>query len=407
MTFKINKKFFVLAGETSGDYIGSSIIRGLKKKEGENSSFFGIGGSLMKEEGLRSLYEMNDFNIIGFMKTIYNYKKLNHYKNTIIKNIFEEKPDAIITIDTKGFSLALAKKLKTLFKKSDFKCPLIHFVPPTIWAYGQSRINKWRNLHDGLFCLFKNEEEIFYKYNVKCAYIGNPVIENFLSINKKNNNLENLHKKYNIQKKDINCLLFPGSRDTEINNIIDEFILLIKNNKKNIKNIKNIKWFIPTTKLQYKKIIDKIKISGLTTYVKVIILKKNYDILKCADIAVACSGTITLELVLFKIPTIAVYKTDFLSSFIGRILVDFKNVLLPNFLLDRQLVPFLFQERCQFKYISQILFENIEQIETKRVLFEQASNEIIDRMKYKEGRKKFNFSKNSSEQIMSIINNFN
>ena len=404
MTFKINKKFFILAGETSGDYIGSSIIRGLKKKEGEDSSFIGVGGSLMKEEGLRSLYEMNNFNIIGFMNTICNYKKLNHYKNTIIKNIFEEKPDAIITIDTKGFSLALAKKLKTLFKKSDFKCPLIHFVPPTIWAYGKSRINKWKNLHDGLFCLFKNEEEIFNKNDVKCSYLGNPVIENFISIDKKNNNLENLHKKYNIHKQDINCLLFPGSRDTEINKIINEFILLIKNNKN---NIKNIKWFIPTTKLQYKKIIDKIKIAGLTTYVKVIILKKNYDILKCADIAVACSGTITLELVLFKIPTIAVYKTDFLSSFIGRILVDFKNVLLPNFLLDRQLVPFLFQERCQFKYISQILFENIEQIETKRVLFEQASNEIIDRMKYKEGRKKINFSKNSSEQIMSIINNFN
>ena len=252
--------------------------------------------------------------------------------------------------------------------------------------------------------MFKNEEEIFNKNDVKCSYLGNPVIENFISIDKKNNNLENLHKKYNIHKQDINCLLFPGSRDTEVNKIINEFILLIKNNKN---NIKNIKWFIPTTKLQYKKIIDKIKIAELTTYVKVIILKKNYDILKCADIAVACSGTITLELVLFKIPTIAVYKTDFLSSFIGRILVDFKNVLLPNFLLDRQLVPFLFQERCQFKYISQILFENIEQIEAKRVLFEQASNEIIERMKYKKGRKKINFSKKSSEQIMSIINNFN
>jgi lipid-A-disaccharide synthase len=404
MTFKINKKFFILAGETSGDYIGSSIIRGLKKKEGENISFFGIGGFLMKEEGLRSLYDMNNFNIIGFMNTIYNYKKLNHYKNTIIKNIFEEKPDAIITIDTKGFSLALAKKLKTLFKKSDFKCPLIHFVPPTIWAYGPSRINKWRNLHDGLFCLFKNEEEIFYKYNVKCAYLGNPVIENFLSINKKNNNLENLHKKYNIQKKDINCLLFPGSRDTEINNIIHEFILLIKYNKN---NIKNIKWFIPTTKLQYRKIVDKIKNAKLSKYVKVFILKNNYDILKCADIAVACSGTITLELVLFKIPTIAVYKADFLSSFIGRILVDFKNVLLPNFLLERKLVPFLFQERCQFKYINQLLFENIEQIETKRMLFEQASYEIINRMNYKQSRNNFNFSKNSSNEIISIINNFN
>ena len=404
MALKINKKFFILAGETSGDYIGSSIIRGLKEKEGENSIFFGIGGSLMKKEGLRSLYEMNDFNIIGFMNTIYNYKKLNNHKNCIVKNIFEEKPDAIITIDTKGFSLALAKKLKTLFKKSDFRCPLIHFVPPTIWAYGQSRINKWKNLHDGLFCLFKNEEEIFNKNDVKCSYLGNPVIENFISIDKKNNNLENLHKKYNIHKQDINCLLFPGSRDAEINKIINEFILLIKNNKN---NIKNIKWFIPTTKLQYNKIIDIIKISGLTKYVKVIILKKNYDILKCADIAVACSGTITLELVLFKIPTIAVYKTDFLSSFIGRILVDFKNVVLPNFLLERKLVPFLFQERCKFKYINQLLIENIEQIETKRILFQQASNEIIDRMKYKQSRKNFNFSKNSSDEIISIINNFN
>ena len=404
MALKIKKKFFILAGETSGDYIGSSIIRGLKEKEGENSIFFGIGGSLMKKEGLRSLYEMNDFNIIGFMNTIYNYKKLNNHKNSIVKNIFEEKPDAIITIDTKGFSLALAKKLKTLFKKSDFRCPLIHFVPPTIWAYGHSRINKWKNLHDGLFCLFKNEEEIFNKNDVKCSYLGNPIIENFISIDKKNNNLENLHKKYNIHKQDINCLLFPGSRDAEINKIINEFILLIKNNKN---NIKNIKWFIPTTKLQYNKIIDIIKISGLTKYVKVIILKKNYDILKCADIAVACSGTITLELVLFKIPTIAVYKTDFLSSFIGRILVDFKNVVLPNFLLERKLVPFLFQEKCKFKYINQLLIENIEQIETKRKLFQQASNEIIDRMKYKQSRKNFNFSKNSSDEIISIINDFN
>ena len=96
-----------------------------------------------------------------------------------------------------------------------------------------------------------------------------------------------------------------------------------------------------------------------------------------------------------------------MSSFIGRILVDFKNVLLPNFLLERKLVPFLFQERCQFKYINQLLFENIEQIETKRILFEQASYEIIDRMSYKQSRNNFNFSKNSSNEIISIINNFN
>ena len=402
MKLNINKKFFILAGETSGDYIGRSIIRGLKDREGPNTYFFGVGGSFMKEEGLNVIYEMNDFNIIGFVNTVYNYKKLNNYKNHIINKILIERPDAVITIDTKGFSLALAKKLKSLFKKNNFKCPLIHFVPPTIWAYGKSRINKWRNLHDGLFCLLKNEEDIFKKYNVQCNYVGNPIIENFININKKKNNSKIIYQRFNLYQKDLICLLFPGSRDTEINNILAEYILLIKKNKK----LKNIKWFIPTTKLQYSKIVNEIKNAELSKIVKVIILKDNYDILKCADIAVACSGTITLELVLFKIPTIAVYKTDFLSSFIGRILVDFKNVLLPNFILERKLVPFLFQEKCQCKYINQLLFENIEQIETKKELFEQASNEIIEIMDYSKNEKKNKFSTKSSNEIMSIINNF-
>ena len=404
MKLNINKKFFILAGETSGDYIGSSVIRGLKKREGPNTSFFGIGGSLMKEEGLRTIYEMNDFNIIGFVNTVYNYKKLNNYKNNIINLILTEKPDAVITIDTKGFSLALAKKLKILFKKNSFKCPLIHFVPPTIWAYGKSRINKWKNLHDGLFCLFKNEVDIFNQSNVKCIYAGNPIVENFINIDKKNINLKTIYKKYNFQQQDMICLLFPGSRDTEINNILSEFILLVKNNEN---KVKNIKWVLPTTKLQYDKIVLKLKNNEVSNIVKVIILKDNYDILKCADIAVACSGTITLELVLFKIPTIAVYKTDFLSSLIGRMLVNFKNVLLPNFLLNKNLIPFLFQERCRFTYINEILFEYIEKIETKKQLFKNASNEIIELMHYTKNEKDNNFSAKSSNKIMSIVNNFN
>ena len=72
------------------------------------------------------------------------------------------------------------KKLKKKFAETKFKCPLIHFVPPTIWAYGKSRIKKWENLHDGLFCLFKNEEDIFRKFNIKCSYVGNPIVEKFL-----------------------------------------------------------------------------------------------------------------------------------------------------------------------------------------------------------------------------------
>ena len=108
------KKVFILAGEASGDYIGSSVMKGLKLID-EKISFFGIGGPLMIEEGLKSKYKMNDFNIIGFLNFLNNYNKLKNYVNEITKLIFFEKPIVVITIDTKGFSYELAKNLKKSF----------------------------------------------------------------------------------------------------------------------------------------------------------------------------------------------------------------------------------------------------------------------------------------------------
>ena len=183
MKLKKNRKIFILAGESSSDFIGSCVIRGIKKYD-NNTKFFGVGGNLMEKEGLKSLYNIKEFNVIGFLNTVIKLKKLRNYVNEIVKFIIREKPKIVITIDTKGFSLALAKSLRIAFKNSNFKCPLIHFVPPTIWAYGKSRINKWKNLHDELICLYKIEEDIFKKYDTKCIYLGNPIVEKFLSFEK-------------------------------------------------------------------------------------------------------------------------------------------------------------------------------------------------------------------------------
>lgn len=403
MSFAPIQKIFILAGESSSDYIGASVMMGLKEFNKNNINFFGVGGPLMKEQGLETIYEMNEFNIIGFINTIYNYKKLNGYINQIVDLILKEKPNVVITIDTKGFSLALAKRIKKIFTMNKFKCPLIHFVPPTIWAYGKSRIKKWKNLHDGLFCLFKNEEFIFSQHKINCIYTGNPVIENFINFNKKKVNLKLLKNKYIQNSKKYLCLLFPGSRDSEINFILAEFIHLIKNSEK---NNNEIKWIIPTTKLQYSKIVKKIIYYGISKEVDVIILEDNYDIMKCADVAIACSGTVTLELVLFNIPTIAVYKTHFLSALVGRIMVNFRNVILPNFILNQNLVPFLFQEKCNYKNINKLLYVYLNELEIKKEIFKISSNKILRKMNYN-NEKKPNFSICSSQKIIKIINNFN
>jgi len=145
MKLNKNNKIFILAGETSGDYIGSCIMKGVKQNN-SNIKFLGVGGSFMENEGLSSLYNIKEFNVIGFLNTVVKLKKLRNYVNEIVKFIIKEQPKIVITIDTKGFSLALAKSLKIAFKNSNYKCPLIHFVPPTIWAYGKSRLKKWKNI---------------------------------------------------------------------------------------------------------------------------------------------------------------------------------------------------------------------------------------------------------------------
>ena len=395
---KLNKinKIFILAGETSGDYIGSCIMRGIKQNN-NNINFLGVGGSFMENEGLSSLYNIKEFNVIGFLNTVVKLKKLRNYVNEIVKFIIKEEPKIVITVDTKGFSLALAKSLKIAFKNSNYKCPLIHFVPPTIWAYGKSRLKKWKNIHDELICLYKIEEDIFKKYDTKCMYLGNPIIEKFLDFEQS----KKIKNKYNNCSKKNNILLLPGSRSSEIKYILPEFIKLIKNTNN---KFKNVNWIIPITKSQYSNVLS--KVNEIKSYpVEVIILEDNYEILKHSSFAIACSGTVTLELVLFKIPTVAVYKTDFVSALIGRMLVDFKNVILPNFLLKKNAVPFLFQEKCNYIQMQKALINFMNNIEIQNKMYKNYSKNILKDMGYLNS-KSTNFTINSGKMVINLIDNY-
>ena len=396
MKLNKNNKIFILAGETSGDYIGSCIMRGVKQNN-NNIKFLGVGGSFMENEGLSSLYNIKEFNVIGFLNTVVKLKKLRNYVNEIVKFIIKEEPKIVITIDTKGFSLALAKSLKIAFKNSNYKCPLIHFVPPTIWAYGKSRLKKWKNIHDELICLYKIEEDIFKKYDTKCIYLGNPIIEKFLDFEQS----KKFKNNYNNRSKKNNILLLPGSRSSEIKYVLPEFIKLIKNTNN---KFKNVNWIIPITKSQYSNVLS--KVNEIKSYpIEVIILEDNYEILKHSSFAIACSGTVTLELVLFKIPTVAVYKTDFVSALIGRMLVNFKNVILPNFLLKKNVVPFLFQEKCNYIQMQKALINFMNNIEIQNKLYENYSKNILKDMGYLNS-KSTNFTINSGKMVINLINNY-
>ena len=155
---------------------------------------------------------------------------------------------------------------------------------------------------------------------------------------------------------------------------------------------------------QYSNVLS--KINEIKSYpIEVIILEDNYEKLKHASVAIACSGTITLELVLFKIPTIAVYKTDIVSALIGRMLVNFKNVILPNFLLKKNVVPFLFQEKCNYIQMQKVLTNFMNNIEIQKKLYEDYSKNILKDMGYLNS-KSTNFTTNSGKMVINLINNY-
>ena len=403
---KINNninKIFMLAGETSSDQIGSSLMIGLKDSLNSNVKFFGVGGSLMQKQGLVSAFDIKHLNIIGFTNTILNYKNLKKKLNDIIELIIIEQPKVVITIDSKGFSLALAKALKKKFKDTSFKCPLIHFVPPTIWAYGKSRAKKWIDIHDGLFCIFNKEIDIFKKYNIECLYVGNPILEKSLKNIYNIKNITDFKTKYSLKPENKICLILPGSRDAEINYILPEFLNTIELSKL---RWPNLIWFLPTTKKQFVKVKNILDSKKKLKNIHIIILEDHYDILNISDLALACSGTVTLELVLFNIPTIAVYKSDWLSAFIGKKLVDFKNVILPNFLANKEIVPFLFQDKCNANTLTLLLNDFLIILEKKQKEIKNESSRILKSMGYDKHNYTY-FSKESSNKILSIINNFN
>ena len=342
------KKIFVLVGEESGDIIASDLIKEIKKqnKNKFNLEFFGVTGPRMKSNGVSTLLDFTKINYLGISEIMLNFFSLKIKLNKLIKQIKVINPDVLITVDAKLFSLSLAKALKKDNITNGIK--LIHIVLPTIWAHSPSRAHKWKNVFDLLISIIPNENNYFTHYNIKTLYLGNPIFEKFfdkittLKFKKNNNNI-------------INCLILPGSRKNEIKYNIDillKTVLKINNHYKN-----KIKWLLPTLDRFQEVIKNKIKAYNLQHDIEIVDFDKSFRKIAASKVAISCSGTATLQLSLLSIPTIVIYKTSFLNGFIGKFFINIDNVILPNFISGKQLLPFLFQEKCNTKNLFKFSLE--------------------------------------------------
>ena len=328
-------KVYLIATEPSGDVIGSNLIRSLKKLNGKRVQFFGIGGPKMTKAGLiKSLFPINELSIFGIFEILPKiYKVLSLLKKTE-KDLLKIKPNVLVTIDSPDFNFRILKRIhdKTPGTKK------IHYVAPTVWAWRSGRAKYLSNYIDKLLTILPFEKKYFTKYNLNTKFVGHPVYEirKDKTINKKN-----LYFKYKIKNGCKIISFLPGSRLSELKKsipVLIETINLIKN--RSDLNIHVLFYILPHLKKYFNKYNFDFPYSLVDETDK-------YDAFKISNAAISSSGTVAVELSYFSIPTIVIYKLNFLSYLIAKIFVKIKHANLLNILAKKYIIPEFLQFKCR------------------------------------------------------------
>ena len=377
-------RIYLIATEPSGDVIGSNLINSLKKEKGIKVEIYGIGGTKMIESGLvKSLFPIKELSIFGIFEIIPKiYKVLSLLKRTE-KDLIKIKPDVLITIDSPDFNFRILKRISN---KIPFTTK-IHYVAPTVWAWRSGRAKYLSNYIYKLLTILTFEKKYFTKYNLNTKFVGHPVYE--IRKNKKINK-KNLYFKYKIKNGCKIISFLPGSRLSELKKsipVLIETINLIKN--RSDLNIHVLFYILPHLKKYFNKYNFDFPYSLVDETDK-------YDAFKISNAAISSSGTVAVELSYFSIPTIVIYKLNFLSYLIAKIFVKIKHANLLNILAKKYIIPEFLQFKCRpdlicnelIKLLNNNSYAKKQLYECKKILFKlkinnqlpsvNAVNEIIN-----------------------------
>ena len=337
---------FILAGEPSGDRLGASLIRAITGRYGKKR-WIGTGGPAMREQGLKSHFPMEELTVFGFGAAVRAYPRLSRRLDMLVELIVAEKPEIIVTVDAKGFAVRLAERLRRRLAGTEAPPPMIHTVAPTIWAWGHWRGNRFAHAFDGMLCLFPFEPDYMLPLGLDARFISHP--EAF------NPAYDVVGHAAGMPDPDASpqLTLLPGSRHSEIDHLLDPMLAVISTLRD---DMPDLTVQLPTLAHLDDRISASITASGLDDTIKVRSDEDClFDALAGSHAVMATSGTVTLQSALFGVPGVACYKAPALSAFIGRRLVRMDNVILPNALLDREVYPFLFQEKVQAKSLYEAI----------------------------------------------------
>lgn len=349
------QRLFLIAGETSGDTHGASLIKALNLLDNE-IHIQAWGGNEMKKAGAQLVHHIDELSIMGFTQVLWNLRKIKSWFSLGKNQISSFEPDAIIFIDFAGFNLRMAKWAKSQGYAT------FYFIPPKTWAWNESRIQALQKNIDFIIPILPFEQSYFKSKGLKVGFFGNPlhdVVQNFR------------HSHPDVEEKTNKTIgMFPGSRKQELKYILPVFRKIIQSNPKlnfRISAISSIghKW--------YQQVFE-----GLDSSNYSVEYDNAYEILNQIDKAICTSGTITLEAALFNVPQVVVYKTNWVNYNLAKHFIKTSFISLPNLILNEAIVPELLQNQCNAANIIQ----SLEGLNGERVV--RAYSKLTSKLNHKD-----------------------
>jgi lipid-A-disaccharide synthase len=316
-------RYFLIAGEASGDLHGSNLMKSLKEEDAQ-ADFRYFGGDLMKAQGGTMVRHFSEMAFMGFVEVIANlpaiYKNLQKAK----KDILEYRPDVLILVDFPGFNLKIAEFAK------HHHIRVFYYISPKVWAWNQKRVLKIKKVVDRMFCILPFEVDFYKSWGMEVDYVGNPLLDAIES----NQPDEDFKLTHQMEGKPVIALL-PGSRKQELNKLLPDMMQVADRFPHYQFVIAGAPGF---TEEIYKPFIGTRNIQ--------VIFNETYNLLLHSAGAVVASGTATLEAALLKVPQVVVYKGNALSIAIARLVIKIQYISLVNLIMDDQVMKELIQDDC-------------------------------------------------------------
>jgi lipid-A-disaccharide synthase len=324
---------FVVSGEASGDNLAGRLMGALKTETDGRVRFAGIGGAQSEAHGLESLFPMRELSLMGLAEVVPHVPRLIKRINQTAAAVRELKPDAVVTIDSPGFCLRVAHKLR------GSGIPIVHYVAPQLWAWRPGRAKKLAKRVDHLMALLPFEVAFFTNYGIPCTYVGHPAIEAGAS----DGDGPAFRKRHGLPDDVPVLCVVPGSRHSEVRHMLPVFGEALRLLQEAYPDLRVV---IPVAAAVAEDVEAQIK-DWPFPVVRVTDPAERFDAFAACDAAMAKSGTVTLELALAEVPMVVAYKVSATTAFIVRRLgVNVEYASLANLLVGREVIPEFIQDDC-------------------------------------------------------------